>query len=247
MGCVLCPCAEHSRHFFLKSVNSYCTFYNVNLVIIVKISQSHCASTFKVHPIAIMSAGFGWSVSDVVLLTMATLKVIKALDQDRGAVSEYQRATRSLRNLEATLNEVWSILDKVKPVFRNALAGQLDVSTSSIGQFHERLVCKYGEALSGNASNSFYKGFSRKLSWTFSAAEELSHFRLQLLDQLNTVKFLMITHVWYEDLLPCETQILHNVAKNPEGRLSQTRRSIFLTAMLSCFSTFRHLRKPQSK
>ena len=111
-----------------------------------------------------MSAGFGWSLSDVALLTKVTIKVTKALDHNNGAKMEYRRALVSLCNLEAVLNEIRTILVRVDPVFRNALYGQLDVSTSSIALFHANLVKKYGAALSEDGSNDSFQSFSKK-SW----------------------------------------------------------------------------------
>ena len=46
-----------------------------------------------------MLAGFGWSLSDVVLLLRITEKVVHALKKD-GASSEYQKARRSLLSLQ---------------------------------------------------------------------------------------------------------------------------------------------------
>ena len=133
----------------------------------------------------------------MVLLANVVRKVVKALDETHGAKAEYQRVMRSLRDLESCLSEIRSVLCKVDTVFGNALRGQLDSSTSSIDVFYRKFVSKYGEGLSGNGSPRRTRGLSKKLSWAFSAAEELSQFRHQLSDQLNTVKFLMITHVWY--------------------------------------------------
>ena len=144
-----------------------------------------------------MSAGFGWSLSDVALLANATRKVLKALDEHNGAGADYQRVIKSLRDLESVLNEIRSILSKVDTVFGNALRGQLDLSTSSINIFYQKLISRYDTALSGKESTGRARSVSRKVSWAFTAAEELSCFRQQLSDQLNTVKFLIITHVWY--------------------------------------------------
>ena len=147
-----------------------------------------------------MSFGFGWSVSDVAFLTNVTIKVMKALREEGGAKSEYQRAVRSLETLQATLTEVRKILQHVEPVFRNAISGQLDDSTSSIDQINSKLLAKFSRALGENASNakdiSLPRYSFRKVHWAFSAANELSQFRSQLAEQLDTVKLLMITHVW---------------------------------------------------
>ena len=148
-----------------------------------------------------MSAGFGWSLSEVVLLVNTTQKIIKALSQENGAKSEYQRAIKSLNGLLISLNEVRKILNDVEPVFRETISGQLDDSTSSIAKINNTVVRKYGQAPGENGSTSqskvLYRNVFRKLSWAFSAAEDLCQFRAHLSEQLNTVKLLMMTNVWY--------------------------------------------------
>ena len=143
-----------------------------------------------------MSAGFGWSVGDVVLLAKTIRIVIHALDNDHGAVSEYQRAIKSLHILQTTLEEIYAIVSNAQPVFRNAVRGQLDQSTSSIAEFNTKLKKKYGHALGSNNPKSKFRWTRKKLGWAFVAAKELEEFRLQLIDQLNTVKLLMIADTW---------------------------------------------------
>ena len=143
-----------------------------------------------------MSAGFGWSLGEVVLLIKTTRKVYKALNGTAGPQTEYQKESRLLTDLEATLIEVRSILQNVEPVFRNVVCGQLDSSTSSISQFQSRLSAKYGDALAREDSGSLTRGTLGKIKWAFTAAEELSQFRSQLSEQLDIVKLLMNMYVW---------------------------------------------------
>ena len=147
-----------------------------------------------------MSVGFGWSVGDIILLARTIRKVVDALDQDSGATSKYQKATKSLQNLQLTLQEVHAILSNAEPIFRNAIRGQLDQSTSSISDFNKKLHKKYDYALGCDSPKEKYRGAWRKLGWAFGAAKELTEFRLQLTDQLNAVKFLIISDIWYGSL-----------------------------------------------
>ena len=103
----------------------------------------------------------------------------------------------SLVGLETTLQEVHAILKTAEPIFRNALHGQLYLSTSSIRDFYDDLTSKYGDALNGEGHGSGSTRLRSKIHWAFSAAEEVSQFRSHLSAQLDNVKFLMTTHIWF--------------------------------------------------
>ena len=149
-----------------------------------------------------MSAGFGWSPSDVVLLIRITRKVVKALDDESGAKSQYRKVVRPLVDLETILHEIHAILKTADPVFCNALRGQLDLSTSSIRDFCNRLEKKYGNILDEEAHSSITSQFRAKIHWAVSAAEEISQFHTDLSRQLDNVKFIMTIYFWFGNPYP---------------------------------------------
>ena len=144
-----------------------------------------------------MSGGFGWSLSDVVLLTTTTGRVIHALKKNDGASSEYQRAKRSLESLQTTLGEIKNILSTSEPSFRSAIETELDDSTSSIAAFNARILQKYEEALGSASIQRARHGLWRKLKWEFDAAEEFAEFQVELSRQLEKVKLLMAMQLWW--------------------------------------------------
>lgn len=135
-----------------------------------------------------MSAGFGWSVGDVILLTKLTHKVICAL-KSGGASSQYEQAVKSLESLQATLNGIKSILSASEIDFRDAVRAQaqLDDSTSSIADFHDRILRKYENTLGAQATGKAVPKMWRKLTWAFNAAKDLAEFQTPLLLQLQIV------------------------------------------------------------
>ena len=143
-----------------------------------------------------MSGGFGWSLSDVVLLAKTTHRVIHALNRDDGASSEYQKAKASLESMQATLGEIKNILSTSEPRFRNIIKSELDDSTSSIATFNTRIIQKYEKAIGSASRQGTRHGVSRKLKWEFDAAEEFAEFQLELSRQLDKVKLLMSMQLW---------------------------------------------------
>lgn len=135
-----------------------------------------------------MSAGFGWSVGDIILLTKFTHRVICAL-KSGGASSQYEQAVKSLESLQATLNGIKSILSTSETDFRDAVRAQaqLDDSTSSIADFHDRILRKYENTLGAQATDKAVPKMWRKLTWAFNAAKDLAEFQTHLLLQLQIV------------------------------------------------------------
>lgn len=141
-----------------------------------------------------MSApGFGFSVNDVVLLAQVTHKVVHALKKE-GATSEYQKATRDLESLQAVLETLIEFFNDstISPGLRNAVQSQFAVAARSIALFNKKLQKKYGNSLDLLSTPSPHRKVMKSVNWTFSAAEDLAKFRVELGQQLETVKFLCI-------------------------------------------------------
>ena len=145
-----------------------------------------------------MSAGFGWSLGDVVLLTKTTRRVIWALKRNGGASSQFQQAAKSLESLQATLNEIKSVLSTSEPDFRSVVRShaQLDDSTSSIADFYDRILRKYERTLGVQASGRALPKIWGKLTWAFDAAKDLAEFQAHLSMQLQVVQLEMANQQW---------------------------------------------------
>ena len=145
-----------------------------------------------------MSAGFGWSLSDVVLLTQYVGAIHRALNEEGGSASQYQEATSNLSSLQLVLDQIQFGLNKTDPSFRNALQAQLDVPTSSIASFNTKLQKKYGDRLSEYALTGRCHNTWPKVKWAFSAAKELGDFWIVLARQLESVKLLILSETYAE-------------------------------------------------
>lgn len=145
-----------------------------------------------------MSAGFGWLVGDVILLTKTAHRVIRALKSHGGASSPYQEAVRSLESLQATLNDIRGVLSTLEPDFRNAVRAQaqLDDPTSSIAEFHNQILRKYEKTLGHQPTGKAFPKIWKKLTWAFDAAKDLTEFRTHLLIQLQVVGLEMAKQQW---------------------------------------------------
>lgn len=96
---------------------------------------------------------------------------------------------KSLESLQATLNGIKSILSASEIDFRDAVRAQaqLDDSTSSIADFHDRILRKYENTLGAQATGKAVPKMWRKLTWAFNAAKDLAEFQTPLLLQLQIV------------------------------------------------------------
>ena len=140
-----------------------------------------------------MSAGFGWSLADVRLLAHYAAKIYSALKEESGSAFGYQQATTTLLSLQTVLEQIQFGLKATDPSFRNALKAQLVGPTNSIASFNTKLKEKYGDKLSSHAPPARHRGLWPKVSWAFSAAEDLESFWIELSRHLEIVKLLILS------------------------------------------------------
>ncbi len=145
-----------------------------------------------------MSAGFGWSLSDVRLLAHYAGKIYSALKEESGSASEYQQATTTLLSLQTVLEQIQFGLKATDPSFRNALKAQLVNPTNSIASFNTKLIDKYGDKLNSHAPSARHHGMWPKVRWAFSAAEDLKRFWMDLSRHLEIVKLLILSETKVE-------------------------------------------------
>ena len=140
-----------------------------------------------------MSAGFGWSLSDVRLLAHYASKINSALKEESGSVFQYQQATTTLSSLQIVLDQIQFGLKATDPSFRNALKAQVVSPTNSIASFNAKLKEKYGDRLDSHAPSARHRGVWPKVRWAFSAAEDLERFWMELSRRLEIVKLLILS------------------------------------------------------
>lgn len=144
-----------------------------------------------------MSAGFGWSVGDVILLAKTTRTIHQALKDEGGAADDFQEAMESLASLQLILEHIQQVLEKADPAFRNALAAQLQKSIGSISDMTTKLQSKYGNELDSTSSLSRnrYRAIHRKTRWALSAAKDVSQFQNHLYHQVQHFQLLMLAQL----------------------------------------------------
>ena len=140
-----------------------------------------------------MSAGFGWSLSDVRMLVQYASKIHHALKDEGGSASEYRQAIATLLSLQKVLDQISHGLQDDDPSFRNALQAQLDGPTSSIAEFNTKLQEKYGNKLGISATPGRRHGIWRKAKWAFTAAKDLKEFWATLSRQLASIGLLIMS------------------------------------------------------
>ena len=145
-----------------------------------------------------MSAGFGWSLSDVRLLVHYAGKINSALKEESGSASQYQQATTTLSSLQIVLDQIQFGLKATDPSFRNALKAQVVSPTNSIASFNAKLKEKYGDRLDSHAPSARHRGVWPKVRWAFSAAEDLERFWMELSRRLEIVKLLILSETKVE-------------------------------------------------
>ena len=145
-----------------------------------------------------MSAGFGWSLSDVRLLAHYAGKIYNALKEESGSASEYQQATTTLVSLQTVLEQIQFGLKATDPSFRNALKAQLVNPTNSIASFNKKLKEQYGDKLNSQAPSARHNGMWPKVRWAFSAAEDLKRFWMEFSRHLEVVKLLILSETKIE-------------------------------------------------
>ena len=145
--------------------------------------------------VAMSATGFGFSISDVILLAKVTNKVAHAL-KENGATSEYQKATKDLEALQTVLETLKGFFSEpdLSPSLRNAVQAQLSVASTSIALFNKKLQSKYGDSLCSISASALPRKMMKKVDWTFRAAVDLAKFHVELSQQLEPARFLCILH-----------------------------------------------------
>jgi hypothetical protein len=149
-----------------------------------------------------MSAGFGWSVSDVIILAKLARRVYNALKEDGGAVTEFEDAMTSLSNLQLILEPIQTILESVKPGSRAALAAQLERSMCSITDFHSKLLKTYGKKLDSTSTSSRnpLRSVRYKIRWELLDAKDVAKFQERLDRDVQSFQLLLLSQLLLVDI-----------------------------------------------
>ncbi|KAL8982701.1 MAG: hypothetical protein Q9205_002865 [Flavoplaca limonia] len=144
-----------------------------------------------------MSAGFGFSVGDIV----AGLKVIKqsieAFQDTKGSSATYQALTHEIDSLKDGLEAIedLSLAQRFGPKSKQSLAVQEAVTRCwhCIDNFLST-TAKFQPWLGPGASPGFHRKASlRKIQWALCKKDDVSHFRAQLERHCSSISMLLVT------------------------------------------------------
>ena len=142
-----------------------------------------------------MSAGFGFSVSDLVAALSLVGTVIDALREAGGAGTEYRELLRQLHTPETALIRVKRLdLEEVQRAERFALQQAASQCRPSIDDFWQKMR-KYQPHL-GQYSFGF-KSAWMKIKWATCKKEDLSKFRTDIVAHTTSVDLLLTTVQMY--------------------------------------------------
>ena len=131
---------------------------------------------------------FGWSLSDVVLITGLTTKVVAALKEDGGSKTEYQTAIRSCEDLQKLLTELVNLdVHALDQDLLEQLKTHAEWPRDLLSNYVTKLR-KYERSLGSNATKGCQHGVWKKAKWALSTAKDLEHFRATVASLLDTVK-----------------------------------------------------------
>ena len=138
-----------------------------------------------------MAAGFGVSISDLNLLIIFARQVHRALREEGGSASEYQKAATELQSWLSVLEHIQYNLQSANPTCRNILRSFLENRKESIVALNNRLSNKYGDHLRAPAQSRRSRGVRRKMLWSLEAAHDLEAFWLELARYSQQVQLVM--------------------------------------------------------
>ena len=165
-------------------------------------------------------SGFGFSAGDFVAGIHLISKVIKALEDSRGAASEYQSLIQELLRLQILSQNLQDIkpdasnLDHV-----NAVRGMALTFQKPLAEFLEK-VEKYKSSLAkdSHVRNSF-QGLHRKVQWAIVMPEEIDKLRSMITMKIATTSLLLAIPVGSVIIIFYCSRIMLTLNRDTLGRI----------------------------
>jgi len=145
-----------------------------------------------------MVVPFGFSVGDIIAVSLLIKDAIKALDSAHGASAEYREIIRELWSLDRALLEVTSLSETFETTIElNALGHAArrtaDQCRSCILAFLDK-VKGYSRTLGNTGgSGSRWRDVKGKAGWAILRGDDLKAFRTEVAAHCAAINMLMIT------------------------------------------------------
>lgn len=160
----------------------------------------------------VMSAGFGFSIGDLVLGLKLIKQSIEALEDTKGSSANYQALHHEIHSLQDGLEAVQELrLEKrLGPKSKSGIAIQdavvrcqrcINVFLSTISKYQPWLK-------TNNASISAWKANLRKIQWALCKKEDVIRFRAQLERHSSSISMLLVTLQVYAKVLLINLRLL---------------------------------------
>lgn len=144
-----------------------------------------------------MSAGFGFSVGDLVLGLKLIKQSIDALQDTKGSSADYQALSHEIDSLKDGLEAVEELRleQRLGPNSKPCIAIQqavsrcrqcIDIFLSTISKYQSWLRTK-------DASGSVWKANLKKIEWALCKKDDVNRFRAQLERHSSSINMLLVT------------------------------------------------------
>ena len=167
-----------------------------------------------------MSAGFGFSVGDIVAGLKLIKQSVEALQDTKGSSTEY----------EALGHEIDSLKDGLEAVENLQLAERLGLESKQNIAIREAIlrcrrcvdtfvltITKYQPWLRSKASTGMtWKANLKKIQWALCKKDDLIRFRIQLERHCSSISMLLITlQVYAAAAMPCPLSLCSTWSQKP--------------------------------
>ena len=144
-----------------------------------------------------MSAGFGFSVGDIVAGIKLIKQSIEALQDTKGSSADYQALTQEIDSLKDGLEAIQDLeLDQqlgLKSKQSVAIQDAVSRCWRCIDDFLS-LIAKYQPWLRArNSSNSIWRANLKKIQWALCKKDDVDRFRAQLERHCSSLNMLLVT------------------------------------------------------
>jgi hypothetical protein len=134
---------------------------------------------------------FGFSVGDIITVLDLVKKIGKALHDQDGASTEYQRLIQNLQALQLIFQYLEGLeSNEANRSHVNAIQAQAHLALKPLNDFLKG-IAKYEKRLGSAASGGVLLGGARKAQWAITVTEELSRLQSNISMEIEKMNLLV--------------------------------------------------------
>jgi hypothetical protein len=147
-----------------------------------------------------MPVPFGFSIGDVIAVSLLIKDAVTALDDSKGSSAEYQEVIRGLLSLDRVLLAVLDLVSRPSDmtIELNALSQTVkrvaEQCQQCIGNFLDK-INRYNRSLKDRATTGKFhiRDAADKIKWALTQKDELAKFRAEIAGHTSAINMLLIT------------------------------------------------------